>query len=100
MKKIQINIDWSVVFWLGIITVFLWLIAKAVGLIHTPWFIQAIPYVGGLITLLAITKEIGRFVQKLETVILDVKDMKMDIREIKQSMYSLDKRVSILETRI
>lgn len=107
MKKIQINIDWSVVFWLGTITVFLWLIARAVGLIHTPLILEILPYVGGFAALLGGIREAGKFTHKIETVISDVKDIKLelngiklDIKEIRQDIHSLDKRVAVLETRI
>ena len=99
MKKIQINIDWSVVFWLGVITVFLWLIAKAVGLIHTPWYLEAIPYIGSFIALLAMAKEIGKFVYKVERALGDIGEIKIDIKNVKHDIHSLDKRVSVLETR-
>ncbi len=100
MKKININIDWSVVFWLGLITTFLWLLAKAVGLIHTLWYVEAIPYVGGMITIFAIVKELGKYVQKIDGVFLDIKAMKVELKGLRQDVSNLDKRVAVLETRI
>ncbi len=93
MKKIQFNIDWSVVFWISIIILFLWLIAKAVGLIHSPWFIEAIPYVVGFFSLLAIAKEIGKYAQKINTLIEDVKELKFCV-------INIDKRLIVVETKI
>ena len=97
MKKIQINIDWSVMFWIGIFTIFFWLMARAVGLIKIPWFIEIIPYLGGLIVIFSLVKEVGRYVNKVDMVITDVREMKIDIKEMKQDIHSLDKRVTILE---
>lgn len=100
MKKIQINIDWSVVFWIGIIIVFLWLIARAAGLIHTPLILEILPYLGGFAALVGGMREITKFVNKVDVVILDVKDIKLNIKEIRQDIHNLDKRVAVLETRI
>ncbi len=94
MKKIQINIDWSVVFWLGVITVFLWLMAKAVGLIHTPWYIEAIPIIGGLITLLAVVKEIGKYAQKIDTLVSDVKELKSRDEKHESRLIALETKLS------
>lgn len=97
MKKIQINIDWSMMFWIGILTIFLWLMARAVGLIKTPWFIEIIPYLGGLIVIFSLVKEVGKYVNKVDMVITDVREMKVDIKEMKLDINNLDKRVTILE---
>ena len=93
MKKIEINIDWRLVFWISTFVVFLWLLAKAVGLIHTPWFIGAIPYVGAFIALAAIVKEAGKFTQKIDILVIDMGD-------VKKSLHEVDKRVCIVETKI
>ena len=65
MKRVIINIDWSVTFWISIISIFLWLIAKAVGLINTPWFIEIIPYLAGILAVRSIFNELGKYVQKI-----------------------------------
>ena len=46
-----------IAFWVAVIVLFLWLLAKAIGLIHTPWYIEVIPYVAGFIALAAVVKE-------------------------------------------
>lgn len=107
MKKIQINIDWNVVFWLGIMIIFFWLIAKASGLINTPLVIQIIPYIGGLIALFGLFRNIGVYIQKLNGAIekinitnIEVKDIRLDIGEIRKELHSIDKRVAIVESKI
>ena len=100
MKKIQINIDWSMVVWVSLTILFIWLLAKAVGLIHTPWYIKVIPYIAGIIAVLGIMKELGIFIQKLDGVVLDVGDIKLDIRGIRTDIHNLDKRVSIVENKV
>ena len=97
MRKIQINIDWSVAFWLGILTVFLWLLAKAVGLIHTPWYIEVIPYIGGLIALGAIVKEIGKYAQKIDTLVYEVKEIRLDMKDLRLRSENHENRLIRLE---
>lgn len=97
MKKIQINIDWNVVFWIGILMIFFWLIAKALGLIHTPLIVQIIPYVGGLVALFGLFRNAGKYIQKLDTVILDVNDIKLNMKDMKHDVHSLDKKFAVLE---
>ncbi|MBS3152445.1 hypothetical protein J4230_03480 [Candidatus Woesearchaeota archaeon] len=98
MRKIQINMDWSVVFWLGVLTVFLWLIAKAVGLIHTPQYIEAILYIGGLVAIGAIVKSFGKYAQKIDTLLFDVKEIKLDLKELRSRSENHEIRLVRLET--
>lgn len=107
MKKINITIDWSVVFWISTIIVFLWLLAKAVGLIKTPWFIEAIPYIGGFLALAAVVKEIGKYAQKMDHALVDIGEIKGELKDVKGTIITintniahLDKRVAVLETRL
>ena len=105
MKKFEIN--WRIVFWVSITILFLWLLAKALGFIHTPFIIETILYATGFATIIAIIKEIEKYAQKLETVIIDIKDIKFDIKDVKNEIkevrndiHNLDKRVAVLETKI
>mgnify|MGYP001614708032 CR=1 FL=1 len=97
MKKKDFN--WMILFWIGIITLFIWLVLKEFGYINTPDLIRIIPYLGGLIALVGLIKNFGGFEAKLEMLIIDVKDIKSDIKEIKLDIHSLDKRVTLLEAR-
>ena len=106
MKKININIDWSVVFWLGLITTFLWFLAKAVGLVHTPLFISIIPYLGSMVVIIAVVKKLGEYVQKIDRTILDIGDIKSELKYINSDMKDLNnkfgslyKSVAVLESR-
>ena len=107
MKKIQINIDWSVVFWMGVITLFLWLLARAAGLINTPFIIDLIPYAASFAALLGAVMKIARFVNKVENGLGDIKELGIRIDKIETitsniriDIHRLDKRVSIIETKI
>ncbi len=100
MKKIQINIDWTIVFWISITTLFLWLLAKAVGLIQTPWFIEAIPYVVSFMAFVAGVKRIAEFGFKVDNLIVDVKDLKSEIKCVRQDIHGLDKRLIVVESKL
>lgn len=100
MKKIQINIDWSAVFWVSIIILFLWLLAKAVGLIHTSWYILIIPYIVSFMAFVSGVKRIAEYGFKVDTLIIDVKDLKFEIRGTRQDIHSLDKRLTVVESKL
>ncbi|MBS3174796.1 hypothetical protein J4440_02855 [Candidatus Woesearchaeota archaeon] len=98
MRKFEIN--WKIVFWTGVIVIFLWILAKKAGLFNTPLIIEIIPYIGGIIVILAIVKEMGKTINKLDNTISDIKEMKTEIKNIGCELHNLDKRVAVLETRI
>ena len=97
MKKFRIKINWTIVFWIGIMMIFLWLIAKIAGLIHTPLIVEMIPVFGGLLSLIGIIQSIAKYAHKWDNAVSDIGDMKLDIKDIKHDIHSLDKRVSVLE---
>lgn len=100
MKKIQINIDWTVVFWISITTLFLWLLAKAVGLIQTPWFIEAIPYVVSFMAFVAGVKRIAEFGFKVDNLIVDVKELNNRTTNIESGVHQIDKRLAVVESKL
>ncbi len=100
MKKIQINVDWNVVFWIGILIIFFWLVAKAAGLINTPLAVQIIPYVGGLVALFGLFRNAGKYIQKLNNLIEKVDTISMEIKELRRDVHNIDKRVAIVESKI
>jgi|SRR3989344_1081690 len=89
-----------ILFWLGIAIIIIWILAKKAGLFNTPLIIEVIPYFGGLVTILAVVKEFGKMINKLDNVVLDVKDIKIEIKDIRTDIHSLDKRVLILDGRV
>ena len=107
VKAMKKEFNWMIVFWISIIITFLWLIAKAVGLINTPRVLEAIPYVGGLTALLVLGKEAGRYIQKLETAISDIREIRIELSEFREEISeinvkisSIDKRLAVVESKI
>src|SRR3989344_1431262 len=96
-----------IVFWTGIAIIIIWILAKKAGLFNTPLIIEAIPYFGGVVTVLAVVKEFGKLIGTLNKCVSDINDIKLELKDvrnyiglIKQELHSLDKRVAIFETRL
>lgn len=96
-KKI---INWTIIFWISVSVVFLWLLAKALGFINTPLIIEAIPYVGSFVALLASAKKLGEYAQQLTRAIADIAEIKGDMQGLRKDVHRLDKRLSIVETKL
>lgn len=80
--------------------ILLWLIAKIAGLIHTPLIIEMIPVFGGFLSLLGLVKNVTKYTHKIDSAVFDIKEIKTDIKIIKEDIHSLDKRVSVVEIGI
>ena len=93
----KIKIDWNIVFWIGVTIIFLYFMAKEFGLIHSPVYIEMLPYLGAFITLLALAKKFGVFETQLLMIVNELSSMKEDISNIKRELHSVDKRLLILE---
>ena len=85
---------------MGVLTVFFWLIAKVVGLIHTPWYIEAIPYIGGLVTIGAIVKVFGKYAQKIDSLVYEVKEVNIEIKGVDKRLYSVENKLSLVDQRL
>lgn len=81
----------DVLFWLGILLMTAWIIGKLLGLIQSPVWVDLLPFIAALVTILSIGLKAGRILQKLDYVVEGVD--KLDKRVV-----SLEKRVTILET--
>ena len=97
MEKLKIN--WMWVFWICIVILLVWLFLKDIGVIHTPLIIEAIPYLTVFGALLAIVREAGKYAHKLDRVVGDIREMKVDLKEMNIKLTDVDKRVAILEAR-
>ncbi|MBW2974886.1 hypothetical protein KY366_04170 [Candidatus Woesearchaeota archaeon] len=89
---------YEIIFWLALIIIALWLVLKAVGIINSPVWVEAIPYASGLFAAGAafqvlkdtkdnvrtLTKRVGRMGQGLTKVEIEVKHLEKEIKEIKK----------------
>ena len=56
----------------GILLITLWAIGKSLGWIHSPDWVEMIPFFGAVVILTGISISIGRVLRKLDRVIMDV----------------------------
>ena len=94
-------------FWLGVITLFIWLLLKTIGIINTPLVIQLIPFVSAIAIIFGAIKHIGKFIHRVENGLLDITDLKVRVGKIENTIdtikfdiHSIDKRVAIIESRV
>ena len=66
----RLQINWTIVFWIGVAITMLWVMAKDFGFINTPLYIELVPYFGVLLTLLSGAKKLGIFETKMEFLIV------------------------------
>ena len=106
MKKIKVDI-WKLMFWLGVITLFIWLLLKIIGVINTTLIIQLIPFLSAIAIIFGAIKHVGKFIHRVENGLSDIKDLKdktgkleKTIETIKFEIHSIDKRVAFIEYRI
>ena len=81
--------------------------AKAIGLIHTPIIIEAIPYLTGLAIVLSGLKQIGSFIHEVKNGLDELKNLSKRVENIhsnlgiiKVDIHNLDKRLVIVESKI
>ncbi|SNQ60873.1 hypothetical protein [Candidatus Methanoperedens nitratireducens] len=58
---------------------------------------ELITFFGAAVTIVAIGLKIGRLLQKIDTAIGDIESIKKDIRDIKDRLGGMDKRLTLLE---
>jgi hypothetical protein len=67
-------------------------------MIPSDW-VTAIPVIGAIVTIVGISIQVGKILQKLDYVIVEVQELKQDAKEIKTELKDHDKRLVVLETR-
>lgn len=98
---------WTIVFWVSITIVFLWLIAKQLGLFDTLFIVEIVPYLGGFLALLAVAKQVGKLVERLNRAVTDISEIKGELKDTKgeisqfgRQMATFDKRLAVIETNL
>jgi peptidase E len=67
-------------------------------MIPSDW-VTAIPVIGAIVTIVGISIQVGKILQKLDYVIVEVQELKQDAKEIKTELKDHDKRLVVLEAR-
>ena len=81
------------VFWTSMATVIIWMFLKGIGVINTPVLIQLIPYAGGIFAF-------GVFFQTVKGLKEEIKDIKVDLNEVKKSQQNMALDMSEVKTRL
>lgn len=76
---------YTIVFWLSMLSIVLWVILKSLGYINTPLIIELFP-------IISVAFGAGAFFQM-------VYDMRIRLIKVERAIHHLDKRVSILEAK-
>ncbi len=105
MKKLfKINpivYDWM--FWISIAVIAVWIVLKAVGVIHSPVWQELLP-IGGLIAVVAYFQKTGRYFQKIDRIDQDFHEFrnKTEIRfdEVKAELHKHDNRLIRIEAKL
>jgi len=79
------NMIENILFWAGIVTLVLWALGKSFGIIHSPNWVEMIPYFSIAVAISSASTKVGRTLEKIDNI-----DKRVD---------SIDRRVSSLERR-
>ncbi|MCK4328046.1 MAG: hypothetical protein KAW41_06310 [Candidatus Diapherotrites archaeon] len=80
----------------GSVIVIVWAFLKSIEILHSPIWMDMIPYFGVGITLLGCVFWLGKLSEKVDC----IPEIKTSIIEISKEIHEIDKKVDILETRI
>ncbi|HII16029.1 MAG TPA: hypothetical protein HA362_06985 [Nanoarchaeota archaeon] len=65
MPKIRIKF-WDSLVIIGAIAILAWALLKSLGIIHSPVWVEMVPYFGGVATILGIAYKIGKITKGIE----------------------------------
>lgn len=83
----------DIIFWLCLAVIFVWIILKAAGIIHSPAWIEVIPYASAIFGA-------GIAFQILRELRNDLKETRFNLKEINIELKEIDKRLIRVETSL
>lgn len=93
----------SVVGYLGGLTILVWALLKATGVINTPIWVEMIPYASASIALLVFVYQAGKLVNRFEVIEYDVHALKNDFSGLKEDvggLKALEKTIARIEHEV
>ena len=94
--------DW--IFWISIAVIVVWIVLKAVGVIHSPVWQELLPYVGGLAAVVAYFQKTGAYFQKIDHLDQDLHEFRnkteIGFDEIKVELHKYDNRLVRIEAKL
>ena len=101
--------DW--IFWISIGVVVVWMILKAVGVIHSPVWQELLPLAGGLAAIIAYSQKTGRHLQKIDHIDKNLTEFKLEMHdfrnktetkfdEVRADLHKHDNRLIRIEAKL
>ena len=84
---------YTAIFWISLVSILIWLILKALGYINTPPLIELMPFFSAVFGA-------GAFSQMIRDIKNRVINVESEIKDVKMTVHSLDKRVTVLESKV
>ncbi|HLC85976.1 MAG TPA: hypothetical protein VJG30_01690 [Candidatus Nanoarchaeia archaeon] len=84
---------YTAIFWISLVSILIWLILKALGYINTPPLIELMPFFSAVFGA-------GAFFQMIRDIKNRVINVESEIKDVKMTVHSLDKRVTVLESKV
>ncbi len=90
--KININLDriYTVIFWLSWAMLVAWIIAKLLGLIQTPLWLELFPLIAVGITILTFGMGVGRWKQKVDDGYNKITEVSKQLNRIERKISNID----------
>lgn len=88
----------DVLIWGSITVLILWIIGKLTGVIHSPAWVELVPFITIAGAIIGISLKAGIVLQKIDTLINDVTGLKSDMREVMTELRGHERRITILES--
>ncbi len=105
MKKFAVNpviYDW--IFWISIGVVVVWMIFKAIGVIHSPIWQDLLPYAGVLAAIVVYFQKTGIYLEKINHIEIDLHSFKSEMGEFRKEaigeLREHDRRLIRIEAKL
>lgn len=80
----------DIIFYIALIVFFVWIVGKAVGVIHSPAWVEMIPYGSALVAA-------GAMFEKLRNTSNKVEDIDRDVRGIDKRVVKIEENICLRE---
>ncbi len=92
IKAIVVDVS----FWIGIAVLVLWALGKSFGMIHSPAWVEMIPYFSVAIAVSSASIKIGRILERIDYMGKDLSNLRTAVVTIGQDVRDIQKRAACL----
>jgi hypothetical protein len=83
---------YAAIFWISLISIFIWLVLKALGYINTPTIIELMPFFSAIFGA-------GAFFQMFSDMRRRLSKVESEMKDVGLTIHSIDKRVAVIESK-